>query len=73
MLILRFATAACSNMAQLENLCAEHGLPLPDRDLYLELAKGKEVDGLRIHLTDFQKSVRTRRYKRGSPGYELHA
>ena len=37
-------------MAQLENLCAEHGLPLPDRELYLALAKGKEVNGLRLDM-----------------------
>ena len=53
-------------MAQLENLCAESGLPLPDRELYLELAKGKEVDGLRIHLHNFHQVVRNHKYKPGS-------
>ena len=53
-------------MAQLENLCAEHGLPLPDRDLYLELAKGKEVNGLRLHLQHFNRLVRRNKFKKGS-------
>ena len=66
MLIPRFATAACSDMAQLENLCAEYGLPLPNREVYLELAKGKEVDGLRIELRAFHQFVRRHKFRRGS-------
>ena len=66
MLKLRFVMAVCSSMAQLENLCAKYGLPLPDRELYLALAKGKEVDGLRIHLESFNGLVRRNKFKKGS-------
>ena len=53
-------------MAQLENLCAEHGLPRPDRELYLKLAKGKEVNGLRIRMADFNLVIRRNKFKKGA-------